>query len=892
MRHLSVLLLFLLTTNFAIGQNIIEGKVVDNTPLPLPGANVLIKGTSNGTETNFDGEFTLETDQNSGALVVSFVGFQTIEIPFDVENSTQINVGEIQLKEDENALDEIVVVGKGVIDLAKDRKTPIAVSTITRDEIQLRAAGNVEFPNIVKNTPNVYVSGESSGFGDSQIFVRGFDQSNTAFLVNGQPINDMTNGKLYWSNWSGLSDIVNAVQVQRGLGSSKLAISSVGGTMNMITKATSRSEGGFARFMMGNDSYTKATFGYDTGMNEKGWGFSFLLDHWQAHRKFANGTRGEGQVYFFSVGKEMGNHNFNLMLTGAPQQHSQNFAKTQEDYDHFGRRYNGNYGFRDGKYLSERVNYYHKPILNFNWDWDIDEDQNLSTVLYASLGRGGGAGSAGDGIGFLDYDQGGDDPYLNGAYTPDRGLVDWDFVVNESNAQVEDGIGKMIFPDDGPAIREGTVLTMNVNNHFWWGGVTNYQYDKIENLSLNVGADIRFYRGDHFQQLRDLLGLKGFIQETYGDKYHQVDETFSANPWSSLFNYASKDQRTNFDYSEDVNYQGAFGQAEWSNDEFSVFAQGSISNQSYQREDRGNFAETKKSEKLNKTGYNIKGGAAWNITEEHSLFVNAGKYSRQPFNNSIFDDRNDNTKISENVNNEEILGFEAGYRFDIQNFQLNLNAYHTNWKNRFLGFHGGSYDPNGDYDNPQYESVSYHFTNIAQLHKGLELDVKWRPITDITLRGHLAVGNWQYDGKSPVKVRDNDTQQYVEEFTTNLKNTKVGEAPQTSGGAGITYNVIPSKFRTYVNWNYFSNFYGYVDATEAAKETLEGNTYQPTKLNAYSLFDLGASYTFRFDNSNRLQLAGNIYNLLNHQYVSQQRNEREFYWGSGRTFNVSARYSF
>src|SRR5690606_39385281 len=89
--------------------------------------------------------------------------------------------------------------------------------------------GNVEFPEILKNTPSVYVSNQSGGFGESQMFVRGFDQTNTAFLLNGQPINGMEDGKIYWSNWSGMSDIAQGIQIQRGLGSSKLAISSVGG---------------------------------------------------------------------------------------------------------------------------------------------------------------------------------------------------------------------------------------------------------------------------------------------------------------------------------------------------------------------------------------------------------------------------------------------------------------------------------------------------------------------------------------------------------------------------------------------------------------------------------------------------------------------------------------
>ncbi|MEF8844498.1 MAG: hypothetical protein V5A59_03415, partial [Bacteroidales bacterium] len=65
-------------------------------------------------------------------------------------------------------------------------------------------------------------------------------------LINGVPVNDMENGWVYWSNWAGLSDVTRTIQVQRGLGASKLAISSVGGTINVITKTTDTEEGGFA----------------------------------------------------------------------------------------------------------------------------------------------------------------------------------------------------------------------------------------------------------------------------------------------------------------------------------------------------------------------------------------------------------------------------------------------------------------------------------------------------------------------------------------------------------------------------------------------------------------------------------------------------------------------
>ena len=160
--------------------------------------------------------------------------------------------------------------------------------------------------------------------------MRGFDQSNTAFLLNGQPINGMDNGSLYWSNWQSVSDIANVIDTQRGLGSSKLAISSVGGTVNIVTKATDKKEGGFVRYLTGNDSYQKQTIGYNTGMKGK-WGASFMFDNWSAHRSFARGTEGKGQSYFVSVGfKPSERHTFNFMIFGAPQEHGQNYSKPMD----------------------------------------------------------------------------------------------------------------------------------------------------------------------------------------------------------------------------------------------------------------------------------------------------------------------------------------------------------------------------------------------------------------------------------------------------------------------------------------------------------------------------------------------------------------------------------
>ena len=233
-KNLLSVALFLIAAT-VIGQTKISGTIVDESNEGLPGASVVIKGTTNGTETNFDCKFTLTASTESGTVVISYLGFKTMELAF----TSSGDLGNIKLKEDGNILEEVVL--KGIVDIAKDRQTPVAKSTIKAAEIQDRL-GSQEFPELLNTTPSVYATKSGGGFGDARITIRGFAQENVAVLINGVPVNDIENGKVYWSNWAGLSDVTTAMQVQRGLGSSKLAISSVCCTINIITKTTDLQE--------------------------------------------------------------------------------------------------------------------------------------------------------------------------------------------------------------------------------------------------------------------------------------------------------------------------------------------------------------------------------------------------------------------------------------------------------------------------------------------------------------------------------------------------------------------------------------------------------------------------------------------------------------------------
>lgn len=867
--------LMMLTTS-AIAQTVVKGKVMDpDLNAPLTGANVIEQGTSNGTTTDFDGNFTLTTEATSGKIEITFVGFATMVLDFD--GSTDFGTLNLML---DNSLEEIIIVGSGIIDVAEGRNTPVAVSTITSKEIQLKASGNVEFGEAMKNTPSVYVSNQAGGFGDSQIFLRGFDQTNTAYLLNGQPINGMEDGRMYWSNWSGMSDVANAVQIQRGLGASKLAISSVGGTVNIVSKTTDKRQGGFVRFLSGNDSYFKGTINYNTGLNDKGWAFSILLDHWQAFRKYSIGTAGQGQNYMISVGyKPNESHAFNFLLTGAPQWHDQNFSQSLEYYEAYGEKANQNSGFYEGSRFTERRNYYHKPVANLNWDWSIKEGLDLSTVLYASWGRGGGTGALGRGR-IRNEDV--------GIFGLNEREINFD-AIEVNNIATADENGNGSFGDS-------YLRRASVNNHNWYGLLSNLNIATNENWAFNVGFDGRMYRGDHFRQLIDTFGLNGYNDNFRTDRPddYVITETFEANPWSALFDYADEDQRYDRDYSENINYLGGFGQAEFTKNNFSAFVQGAISTQSYQREGRlsGVGDGLGKSKKISKVGYQIKGGIGYEFVENHTIFGNAGFFSRQPFLDNVFANiRYSNALVSPEVDNEEVTGLEGGYRFYNGKFRFNFDVYHTQWGNRFLSFGTELDGPDNLPDTGDEEFGIYRFTDVTQVHNGVEFDFEYRPFTSgLILRGYGSLGNWKYKDETPFTLQNDDTGEFVvTDGKLNLTNVKVGNAPQTSFGFGVKVDIAKG-LSVDMDYNIYTDLYEFVDVEQAIEDALNGDTYESVRLPAYTLADAGLTYRFSLG-SNPLVFRANVYNLFNEAYINQ-RNAFGYYLGVGRTWNASLRYNF
>ena len=125
-------LLILLFTVFAFsayGQKTISGKVTDESDgSPIPGVNVVVKGTTTGTVTDIDGKYQLQTKEGATTLVFSYVGYKSQEVPID--NQTTIDIA---LKPDALALEEVVVTAIGLE--ANKRELGYSIQNVSADDV-------------------------------------------------------------------------------------------------------------------------------------------------------------------------------------------------------------------------------------------------------------------------------------------------------------------------------------------------------------------------------------------------------------------------------------------------------------------------------------------------------------------------------------------------------------------------------------------------------------------------------------------------------------------------------------------------------------------------------------------------------------------------------------
>jgi iron complex outermembrane receptor protein len=815
----------------------ITGKVIDTiTREPLVGATVIVKGTQIATTASLDGSFKLKVPAGGQTIVVTFVGY--VAQTFHVGDADK-NLGTVELTPNSSSMKEVTITA----DVAIDRKTPVAVTTINQEFID-EHIGNGDIPDLLIGVPGVFATDGDGGYGDQRISIRGFSSrsgnGNVAYTVNGIPVNDPETGALYWSDFSGITDVARSIQVQRGLGANKIIVPAFGGTVNVTTRTTDQQAGGFVSEGIGSDGYNKTAVMISTGLTPGGWAATFEGSRTEGAFPF-DGSKFLGYDYFFNLSKQLTpSQTLSLTLIGTNQTHGQRPEEPLQPYLNGGTlvggyqgapqgtAYNNYFGYKDGQTYNPYNNFYSEPILSINHEWAINSKSSLSTVLYGMIGDGGGGG--------LMYPSGSNLSTLSRSgniYTPINYTA-----IEATNAANPDGAS--------------TLYGYDSHSQTDWAGLrSTYRTTLGKYIDLSAGIDLRYYVGNHYDRVDDLLG----------GNYVAYDRTGTTAKGSGVGNIndpidnvgvGGKIDFYNRDY---VESGGAFAQAEYSKNNFTAFVTFSGSEDADARRDYFNYLNSdpaQKSRWVNFTTYQAKGGANYNINSEMNVFANVGYLTKPPYFAGVFEDYTN--KINTGSITEKLFDYELGYHYKISTFSLKLDAYRTSYNDRSLS--------QNLTDLTTGDVTTVNVSGVNAIYQGIELELNYRPVQQVLVGGMLTVEDNYYTANAgPASAVNSAGTVTATQSEVFLKNQKIGDTPMDMMQGFAEIKIVP-QLRIGVSCNYYWNYTSYVPFTNYIHQD-----QKPYILPNYALWKMNAAYKFKM-NGFDAELIGNVNNLLNSKVIT------------------------
>ena len=898
-----------------------SGVLVGEDGEPIIGATITVPGTSIVGTTDIDGRFTLNVPKGKD-IHVNYIGYKPLNI------KAAADLGEITMAIESQMLQDVVVTQS----IARTRRTPVAVSAVDAATLDMKL-GNQELPEVLKTTPGVWATKDGGGFGDAKINIRGFKSSNTATMVNGVPVNDMEWGGIYWSNWSGLGDVISSMQVQRGLGATIISSPSFGGTINMITKGLDAKKGGTAWYGLGNDNSMNYGISFSTGLMKNGWALTFLGSR-KTGDGYIQGTEFEQYNYFLNISKRINDKNqISLTVTGAPQTHykrNSNDGLSIEEWQTVGNympkgqayRYNPTYGFGlNGERKSSQYNVYNKPVMMLNHVWQINHKSSLSSVLYASIGSGYGSSGQGAQIGT------GTSTYYSYWYGSSNGKLNWNTIEdNGVTYSLRHGNGMFAYDQIQLMNQNSTkgslmVMSNSVNNHKWFGGVSNYKNELTDNLSITAGVDVRYYYGEHTNEISDLYNGAYFI-----DSYRSASNNLRtfANEADKLA-YQNKKLGVGDvvyrDWDSRIWQEGVYAQAEYQafDKKLNLVLAGAANLNTYTRYENfyANEADKKSPSKTFFAG-NVKAGANYNIDRNNNVFVNGGYITRAPYlQYGVFVSPANSNAINPNPKNEKVEAVEVGYEYHSPKFTAQLNGYYTMWKDRTLIATGTL-----EYENDRYTAT---MNGVDSRYMGLELNFVYKPTKWFELSGMFAYADntWQNDpvgyyynsqGQALASLGSRNepaaiTTPFAEDHiyaTINQKGIKVGGSAQTTGAIGVQFKPFKG-FRIGGDWLCNARNYSDFKLSNSSNSTAIDykkplQIQKPWEIPFGNQLDLNASYNFPVTDGVRCTFSANVYNAFNNYYIMDAytdhstvgtwQNAYQVFYSYGRTFNLRVKLNF
>ena len=512
-----------------------------------------------------------------------------------------------------------------VIATRATRQTPIAFTTLTREEIS-RANHGQDIPYLLSTTPSVVATSDAgAGIGYTSLRVRGVDATRINVTANGIPVNDAESHTVFWVNMPDFASSVKDIQLQRGVGTSTNGAGAFGASLNLQTADFSQQPYAEVSASAGSFCTHKETFRIGTGL---------LKDHWTFDLRLSNiGTdgyidRAAAKLHsFYTQAAWVGAATSARRIAfGGKEQtyHAWNYA-SREEMQTYGRRYNScGYMYTDADGVQH---FYEDQTDNYvQTHLQLLLDHRFTNHWSAHLGA--------------HYTKG--DGYYQ-EYKTDRKLIEY---------------GMQPFEANGETVKKTDLVRKKAMDNHFAGAVFSVNY-RDEKLRASLGGAANKYVGDHFGRV---LWAKNYIGELdpntdyYRNEAHKTDANVYLRAeyllCRGLTAYA------------DAQYRHIRYCMEGTNDKYNSWAGSGM--QRLDLDERFNF-------------FNPKAGINWQVNPRLRLFASVAQAHKEPTRNNYTDGY-----FTERPRAERLTDYEVGGAYHAPRWHAAANLYLMNYRNQLV----------------------------------------------------------------------------------------------------------------------------------------------------------------------------------------------------------------
>ncbi|WP_434037394.1 carboxypeptidase regulatory-like domain-containing protein [Formosa sp. 4Alg 33] len=757
----------------------VSGSVKDALSFqPLPNASIQIESTNLSAETSASGAFKIKNPTTFGEYVlhVSKPGYVSKRYPIIINEGVPLHIDDMFLKIDATSSQDLYTI------------------VLTDDELNEDTSAADNISGLLQASQDVFQRTAAFEFSGSFFKIRGLDSSEGKLLINGIEMNSMFNGRMQWSNWGGINDVLRNQEFGFGLAPSTLNFGGVLGTTNISTRASKYREGGRLTYTSSNRSYANRLMAsYASGLVKNGWAYALSIGRRWGHEGFQDATFYDANSFFISVEKKL-NQKQALNFTGifTPNRRGKSSPNTQEVFDLRDIKYNEYWGFQDGEKRNSRVKDVAQPIFMLSHYWDINKETELQTNLSYTFGKQGHSR--------LDYPGGGNpspayyqklpsyylakpEPDYTNAYLSEHefinnGQIDWNAIYDANITNANQGLeaAYVQYEDrtDDNQFTVNSILNTALSDHILLSGSLNYS----QLISNN------------FAEITDLLGASGYLNVDAFDGW-QYD---LQNPNAII----GEGGTIKYNYQMHANVISAFAQAQFKNNTVDYFAAVYVNHTNYQREglfQNEAFKDNSigKSEALNFLGYGLKGGLTYKYTAKHVLDIHAAYLTKAPNIQSSFSNPRENNNVVKDISEERVLAFDASYIFRSRLITSKLTGFYIDKRgsNEIGFYYADGLTSAGIEFNETSAFVQEVLYAVNTLHYGLELGIEAKLTSSFKLKAVASSGQYTYNNNPNLYLTSSSfvTQDGAIEFgESNLKNYKVAGGPQSAFSFGFEYS--------------------------------------------------------------------------------------------------------